>query len=52
MAQVVKELNIEGLNISKFYEFAVDRVLSDYKNNPREFEHNLRIYLDLRGKTE
>ncbi|MDA2934217.1 hypothetical protein MYX82_07725 [Acidobacteria bacterium AH-259-D05] len=47
MARVVKELNLEALTISRFYEYATNRALSEYRRMPESFQRELAEYLTL-----
>lgn len=46
----VKELGprVPRLNVSQFYEFAVERSLREYQEAPEAFQRNLREYLGRR----
>ncbi|MDA2935269.1 hypothetical protein MYX82_13150 [Acidobacteria bacterium AH-259-D05] len=48
MAKIVEELNLEGLTISKFYDFGAERALRDYAERRSDLEKELKEYLSQR----
>lgn len=48
---VVDDLRARGLedmNISRFYEYAVEKAIADYRNDPKEFFRNAENYFRRR----
>ena len=44
--------NLEKLTVSKFYSFAVEETLCQYRKNPRELPLNLSNFVNYRHHEE